>query len=329
MLDLELDLEADLGIDTVKQAELFAAIRTHYNIPRREDLRLSDYNTLAKVIDFMANALANVSENQKLPAPIPAGAVKQTESPVSVSRINAQSTRIPSNGDGKLPLTGSVVVSGAGLGLPGKNRHVFDDSNIASILRGEIRIEPLSENLRRRMAEKRAIRLVKSEAGAIQEVIDHVDQTVKLGGQRGKFDLVEEFGVPADRVEATDISTQLAIAAGIEALRDAGIPLVMAYRRTSKGTYLPDRWKLPEALADETGVIFASAFPGLDRMAEETQRFYEVQNLESQIQQLRSLQRLISPDTEVYREIQRRADEMDENYVRWITTLTAGLSSVS
>jgi hypothetical protein len=28
MLDLELDLEADLGIDTVKQAELFAAVRS-------------------------------------------------------------------------------------------------------------------------------------------------------------------------------------------------------------------------------------------------------------------------------------------------------------
>ncbi|NPV56113.1 MAG: SDR family oxidoreductase, partial [Anaerolineae bacterium] len=57
MLDLELDLEADLGVDTVKQAELFAAIRTHYNIPRREDLRLSDYNTLAKVVSFMQEAL--------------------------------------------------------------------------------------------------------------------------------------------------------------------------------------------------------------------------------------------------------------------------------
>ena len=29
MLDLDLDLEADLGVDTVKQAELFATIRTH------------------------------------------------------------------------------------------------------------------------------------------------------------------------------------------------------------------------------------------------------------------------------------------------------------
>ncbi len=31
MLDVDLDLEADLGVDTVKQAEMFAAIREIYN----------------------------------------------------------------------------------------------------------------------------------------------------------------------------------------------------------------------------------------------------------------------------------------------------------
>src|SRR5271157_1791790 len=58
MLDLDLDLEADLGIDTVKQAELFASVRGLYGIPRREDLRLSDYNTLAKVVGFVIEAKA-------------------------------------------------------------------------------------------------------------------------------------------------------------------------------------------------------------------------------------------------------------------------------
>ena len=52
MLDLELDLEADLGIDTVKQAEMFAAIRAAYNIPRDENLKLRDFPTLAHVIQF-------------------------------------------------------------------------------------------------------------------------------------------------------------------------------------------------------------------------------------------------------------------------------------
>jgi NAD(P)-dependent dehydrogenase (short-subunit alcohol dehydrogenase family)/acyl carrier protein len=52
MLDLDLDLEADLGIDTVKQAEMFAAIRAAYNIPRDENLKLRDFPTLAHVIQF-------------------------------------------------------------------------------------------------------------------------------------------------------------------------------------------------------------------------------------------------------------------------------------
>ena len=53
MLDVDLDLEADLGVDTVKQAEMFAAIREIYNIPRDENRKLRDYPTLAHVIRFV------------------------------------------------------------------------------------------------------------------------------------------------------------------------------------------------------------------------------------------------------------------------------------
>jgi hypothetical protein len=53
MLDLDLDLEADLGVDTVKQAETFAAIRGEFDIPRRDDLKLRDYPTLNHVIGFV------------------------------------------------------------------------------------------------------------------------------------------------------------------------------------------------------------------------------------------------------------------------------------
>ena len=45
LLDLDLDLEADLGIDTVKQAEVFATIREAYEIPRDDSLKLRDYPT--------------------------------------------------------------------------------------------------------------------------------------------------------------------------------------------------------------------------------------------------------------------------------------------
>ena len=46
MLELDLDLEADLGIDTVKQAETFATIRETFDIPVQEGLNLRDYPTL-------------------------------------------------------------------------------------------------------------------------------------------------------------------------------------------------------------------------------------------------------------------------------------------
>jgi NAD(P)-dependent dehydrogenase (short-subunit alcohol dehydrogenase family) len=52
LLDLDLDLEADLGVDTVKQAEVFAAVRQRFGISRDEDLKLRDFPTLAHVVGF-------------------------------------------------------------------------------------------------------------------------------------------------------------------------------------------------------------------------------------------------------------------------------------
>ena len=39
LLDLDLDLEADLGVDTVKQAEVFAAVRERFGVERDEHLQ--------------------------------------------------------------------------------------------------------------------------------------------------------------------------------------------------------------------------------------------------------------------------------------------------
>ncbi len=99
VLDLDLDLEADLGIDTVKQAELFAAIRGKYNIARREDLRLSDYNTLAKVIRFVEEALnpspvASAPPEVKVPVPVPPVELVVPEPPDSTDSLDATPAEI-------------------------------------------------------------------------------------------------------------------------------------------------------------------------------------------------------------------------------------------
>jgi NAD(P)-dependent dehydrogenase (short-subunit alcohol dehydrogenase family) len=62
MLELDLDMEADLGIDTVKQAETFLAIRQTFDIPRRDDLKLRDYPTLGAVIGFVRESRPDLAE---------------------------------------------------------------------------------------------------------------------------------------------------------------------------------------------------------------------------------------------------------------------------
>ncbi len=133
----------------------------------------------------------------------------------------------------------AVVVTGAALGLPGTDR-VFDDANIGRLLAGERMIHPVPDLLRQDMVGKRITRLVKSdEGGARFEVIESPDEVIKLAARAGEFDPVAEFGFPADRVAAWDRVTSLAIGAGIDALRDAGIPLVQRYKTTTTGGRLP------------------------------------------------------------------------------------------
>jgi NAD(P)-dependent dehydrogenase (short-subunit alcohol dehydrogenase family) len=79
LLDTDLDLEADLGVDTVKQAEVFAAVRERFAIPRQDDLRLRDFPTLAHVIGFVREHALNAAppgpapEQARQPAQAPAG----------------------------------------------------------------------------------------------------------------------------------------------------------------------------------------------------------------------------------------------------------------
>ncbi|MDJ0852908.1 MAG: SDR family NAD(P)-dependent oxidoreductase, partial [Myxococcota bacterium] len=69
MLDLDLDLEADLGIDTVKQAETFAAIREAWDIPRDENLKLRDYPTLGHAIGFVREKRPDLAGAGASPTP--------------------------------------------------------------------------------------------------------------------------------------------------------------------------------------------------------------------------------------------------------------------
>jgi NAD(P)-dependent dehydrogenase (short-subunit alcohol dehydrogenase family)/acyl carrier protein len=94
MLELDLDMEADLGIDTVKQAETFAAIRKAFDIPRRDDLKLRDYPTLRHVVGFVKEMRPELASQQS--------AVSSDQSPVSsLQSLNLSVSQSPSSPNGK------------------------------------------------------------------------------------------------------------------------------------------------------------------------------------------------------------------------------------
>ncbi|MBN2383391.1 SDR family NAD(P)-dependent oxidoreductase [bacterium] len=172
-----------------------------------------------------------------------------------------------------------LLVSGISLGLPGRNRPLFDSNNFNDMLRGTNFIEVLSEEDRIKMARKGITRLIKrSDGDPTLEVLTSPDDMVHLAAIRGPFNLVDEFGVEQDLAEAMNISTQMSVAAGILALKDAGIPLVLHYRTTTTGKQMPSHWALPEELRDGTGVICASAFASGEAWINELTGYFRAEN---------------------------------------------------
>ena len=98
MLDLELDLEADLGIDTVKQAETFAAVREAYDIPRDDNLELREFPTLGHVIQFVRDRRPDLAA-ASAPTAETAAATTAATDPIAhkVMAIVSEQTGYPSD----------------------------------------------------------------------------------------------------------------------------------------------------------------------------------------------------------------------------------------
>ena len=181
--------------------------------------------------------------------------------------------------------TEAIGITGISIGLPGKDRKVFKESNFDDILAGENFIDLIPMEMREKMVDKNIVRLVKDAVNGAQfQTISDVGEVIKLAAQKGQFDLSKEYGVDADFADLLDITFQLAFAAGIEALKDAGIPLMPLKVRTSVGKDIVKGWALPESLRNETGIVFASAFPAYSNLISVISEFladkYETKNKE-------------------------------------------------
>ena len=154
------------------------------------------------------------------------------------------------------------VITGISLGLPGGDR-VFDEGNFEKLVRGETCISEVSEEYKQRLLDKNIVRLIKGRDGSVgMEAAKEFGDIPQLAGLRSAFNPEEEFGIEAKIAAAWDITTQLACAAGLIALKDAGIPLTPVEQVGKGGLRLIRSWQMPSIYRDRTGIVFASCFAG-------------------------------------------------------------------
>jgi malonyl CoA-acyl carrier protein transacylase/3-hydroxymyristoyl/3-hydroxydecanoyl-(acyl carrier protein) dehydratase len=240
------DLRLGLGMSDADIGSLFQTVASEATTDPETDV--SGAQTVADVARWVAKAPSSWSPRSSMSRPSTHSAQGQTTASVHdpMSRRKAD----------------PFVVTGVSLGLPGGER-VFNDDTFERLVRGETCISEITDEYKQRLLDKNLVRLIKGRDGSVN--MDHATEfgdIPQLAGVKGAFDLAEEFGIDPKVILAWDITTQLGMAAGLLALRDAAIPLTPVEQIGKGGLRLIRNWQVPQHTRDRTGIVFASCFPG-------------------------------------------------------------------
>jgi 3-oxoacyl-(acyl-carrier-protein) synthase len=136
------------------------------------------------------------------------------------------------------------------------------------LIDGEQCITPIPPAGIKALLEKNVVQIKKLSDGSTQRVpVDDEAGVIKIAAQLGCCDLTKSYGVSEGLAQTMDIAAQVAVAAGLEALKDAGL--------VSGKSNDPKEWMLPEQYRDSTGVVYASSFPAMDAAVGEVMRFLQ------------------------------------------------------
>ena len=247
-----------------------AAVREHYGFAKDDNFRLAEYPTLNDLARYIVEKIGAAPPASPLTA-VPEANHQEPEPRNQEPEAKNQEPRTKNQEQRSHAQRADVVVAGCALGLPGLDE-LFAEDAVDRLLDGQNMIDQVPLRDREGMVRKRIVRLVKHEDGSGEMVdVDDVDDVIRLAGRAGDFDLAQ-WDIPERWIESLDSTSQMAIAAGLVALRDAGLPLVPRYRTTTNGKKLTIGWTLPESVGDRTGVIYATAFSGEDALIDEVQR---------------------------------------------------------
>lgn len=159
----------------------------------------------------------------------------------------------------------ACVITGTSAGLPG-SPFAFQKDNLERLIEGNQCITAIPASGVDAMLEKNVVQNTTLADGTVKRIlVDNASDTIKLAAQLGSFDLTASYGVAEGLAKTMDVAAQVAVAAGMEALKDAGL--------VSGRSNDPKEWMLPEQYRDTTGVVYASSFPAMDAAVGEVMRF--------------------------------------------------------
>lgn len=161
----------------------------------------------------------------------------------------------------------SIVVTGVSAALPsvGSDPLEIGVAPLHRILNGDCFISSVPPAVKIAMLEKNVIVQKKCDSTrAKTEKVEAVEECINVRAHLNELDL-SKYGISKSLIATMDSAVQVAVAAGLEALRDAG--LVSGEGQGTSG------WELPEHLQGNTGVVFVTSFPALETAVAEVSKF--------------------------------------------------------
>jgi len=170
MLDLNMDMEADLGIDSIKRVEILGAMRDQYpDMPKVNPDELSSLRTLGQILDHMGKTSPSNPVPADQAAPVQPAAAPESSLPLSQLRV--KSLPEPDQLVQSIPAGSTVVLTddGAGLVEPVSRNLIHRGWNVVVLKHSEENL-PLPN-------EVRQVVLNGADDGQIKQIIEN------LGGQ--------------------------------------------------------------------------------------------------------------------------------------------------
>ena len=169
----------------------------------------------------------------------------------------------------------ACVITGISAGLPGQDQ-VFHPDNLTKCINGENCISQIPSQTVQDLLEKNVVQIKKGKDGITRLPVQTTDDMISVAAQLASLSLSETYGIPKGLVDTMDVAAQVAVAAGLEAMKDAGL--------VSGASPNLDDWKLGEGDRDSTGIVYASSFPAMDAAVAEVMKFLHsksMNNMES------------------------------------------------